>query len=142
MYVIWLLLTLSIKQPPFCSCLPLGPINDEQYNEYSLIVKGKIKSVKDEKFERVILLSVSTYFKGGSNDSTVTILSPLQSGMCGIFPKEGEQWLMFAYSKDNSYNTYLCTRTKNMNPEAWNYKKEEIEGDIGFLMKKLKSPSR
>lgn len=142
MHLIWFLLALSLKQPQFCSCLPPRPLNDEQYNEYSLIVQGKVKSVKNEKFERVILLSVNTYFKGGSNDSTVTIISPRESGICGIFPKEGEQWLMFAFSNGNLYNTHLCTRTKNMNPEAWNYKKEEIERDIAFLMKKLKSTSR
>jgi hypothetical protein len=31
------------------------------------------------------------------------------------------------------FYTNLCTRTKNLNPKAWNYNKEKIEADLSFL---------
>ena len=91
----------------------------------------------EKNFARIIYIKVDTYFKGRQNTTTIKVESPSQSGMCGIFPKIGEQWLVFAYKKGNSYNTSLCTRTKNLNPKAWNFRKDEIDDDLKFLDGKL-----
>jgi hypothetical protein len=53
--------------------------------------------------------------------------------MCGIFPEIGEQWLIFARKKGNVFYTSLCTRTKNLNPKAWDYNKVFIDDDLKFL---------
>ena len=86
----------------------------------------------------MILIKVDTYYKGSQNKDTIKIVSPREAGDCGIFPKVGEHWLMFAYSAGNRFRTNLCTRTKNMNPKAWDYKKDELINDLDFLGNKRK----
>jgi hypothetical protein len=98
--------------------------------------------VTEGKLGRVITFSIDTYFKGVGKERTVTIISPLESGICGIFPVNGERWLMFAYQNGKSYRTNLCTRTKRMNPRVWNYSKEELEADLKFLNEKRLFSSR
>jgi len=49
---------------------------------------------------------------------------------------------MFAKAEGKGYRTTLCTRTKNMNPKAWDYRKDEITDDIKFLEAKLTTNSR
>jgi hypothetical protein len=121
----------------FCSCMPLGEMNDEQYKEYNLILKGKIVKVV-EREERTIYLKVVCYYKGKQQKDTIQIISARESGICGIFPSVGEYWLMFAYADGNKYRTSLCTRTKNMNSKAWDYQGEEIKEDLKFLENKRK----
>jgi len=84
-YFIFLFSLLTYK-PNFCSCLPPGPIDEQQYNEYSLIVKGKVAKVSVSQFERMIYLTVETNYKGKDGRSTVKIATPRQEGMCGIVP--------------------------------------------------------
>jgi hypothetical protein len=114
------LFSLIMQRPNYCSCIPLGPIDDKQFNEYSLIVKGKVAKVTVHNFERTIYFTVDIYYKGGGNQTQIKIITPSQEGVCGIIPKAGENWLMFAYANGADYKTELCTRTKNMNPKAWN----------------------
>lgn len=133
MNLIFFLLISIVQKNDFCSCIPPGPIDDKQYNEYNLIIKGKVVNVSESQFERTIYLKVDTYFKGKQKDSAVIIKSPSESGMCGIFPEVGEIWLMYAYASEKTYRTNLCTRTKNMNPKAWNYRKDELKQDLEFL---------
>lgn len=87
-----------------CTCLSLGTIDKVQYNSYNLIVKGKITNVIDKDFVRFIYIRVDTYFKGKRKAKIIIVESPSQSGMCGIFPKIGEQWLIFARKK-SMYST-------------------------------------
>ncbi len=137
-----LLFTFLTYKPTFCSCLPPGPIDDQQYSEYSLIAKGRVAKVSLSNFERTIYLTVETYYKGKEVQNKIKITTPRQEGMCGIVPKAGEQWLMFAYAEEKDYRTGLCTRTKNMNPKAWDYRKNEIADDIKFLEVKRSANSR
>jgi hypothetical protein len=137
-YLFILLFIFFNKLSYSCSCYPLGKIDEKQYNEYGLIVKGKIVKVIQGDYETEIVIRVITSYKGTLKKKNITILSPKGDAVCGISPKPGEEWLMFAHLDNKKYQTSLCTRTKNMNPKAWNYRKEEIEDDILFLESKLK----
>lgn len=130
---IFLICTLFGQIANCCSCSPLGTIDEKEYNQYNLIAKGKISKVVEGRFKRTIYLKVDTYYKGDKREKTITIESPSESGMCGIFPKVGESWLMFAHTSGKAFKTDLCTRTKNMNPKVWDYKKEELREDLAFL---------
>jgi hypothetical protein len=121
-----------------CSCASLGKINEEQFKSYDLIVKGQIEKVEKGEWIRTIYVRIEQQYKGVIKSELVIIYTPSESGMCGIFPKVGETWLIFAQKDENSYSTILCTRTKNMNPEAWNYDKDEIDSDIKYLENKIK----
>jgi hypothetical protein len=136
-----LLFSLLTHKPNYCSCIPLPPIDEQQYNEYNLIVKGRVAKISLNNFERTIDLIVETFYKGGQNKTKIKIMAPRQEGMCGIVPKVGEEWLMFAYTDKGRFRTELCTRTKNMNPKAWDYNKNEIINDLKFLEAKLKTNS-
>ena len=142
MDVFLLLFSLMMQKQNYCSCVPLGPIDEKQYNEYNLIAKGKVAKVTVHDFERIIYLTVDTYYKGGGNQTKIKITTPKQEGECGIIPKVGESWLMFTYTNGSDYRKELFTRTKNMNPKAWDYNKSEIADDIKFLETKIKNNSR
>lgn len=137
----WLLIALSLASPFIgncCSCVALGKIDDKQYEEYSVILKGKITKVTENKSERIITIRVDKYFKGDQTKEVIEINTPKGSGMCGIFPNVGEDWLIFAYSSGEKFNTSLCTRTKTMNPKGWGYNKEVLDEDLRFLEDKTK----
>jgi hypothetical protein len=115
---LFLLFSLLTHKPNFCSCIPLGPIDEQQYSQYNLIVKGKVTKVTVSQYERTIYLTVKTYYKGGESQPDIRITTLRQEGMCGIVPKVGEEWLMFVLAEEKGYRTELCTRTKTMNPKA------------------------
>ncbi|HZH95692.1 MAG TPA: hypothetical protein VEY06_07395 [Flavisolibacter sp.] len=139
---LFFLVSLLTHKPNYCSCSPLPPIDEQQYKEYNLIVKGRIANISLSSFERTVDLSVGTYYKGRQNKGNIKIKTPRQEGICGIVPKVGEEWLMFAYADKNGFRTERCTRTKSMNLKAWDHNKNEIIDDIKFLEAKLKTSSR
>ncbi|WP_462252967.1 hypothetical protein [Ferruginibacter sp.] len=142
LYLLFLVL-LFCQKGNCCSCIHPGNIDEKQFNKYDLIFKGKVEKIYEKAFERIIFLKVEAYYKGKQISKISKIISPAQSGQCGIFPKIGEHWLMFAYSSGKTFNTNLCTRTKNMNPKAWDYDKDGLENDLKFLKKKRKiAPSK
>jgi hypothetical protein len=124
-----------------CSCLPLAGITEADYNSYQLILKGKVTQVIESNFERILEIKVAFYYKGSLKTDTVRISTPLEEGMCGINPGVGDNWLIFAYADRYYYRTNLCTRTRNMNPDSWNFDKDELQQDLEFLEDKLKHPS-
>ncbi|MBL4593004.1 MAG: hypothetical protein JKX68_04215 [Flavobacteriales bacterium] len=114
-----------------------GKINDEQYNSYDLIVKGKIEKIENGEWTRTIYVRIEKKYKGDLDSKLVEISSSSESGMCGIFPETGETWLIYANKSENTYSTNMCTRTKTLNKEAWNYNQEEIKKDLAYLENKL-----
>jgi hypothetical protein len=80
------------------------------------------------------LLCVNSF----QDKTTIIISSASESGLCGIFPKVGERWLLYAYGTSNSFSTNLCTRTKSMEPKAWDFNEKEIRSDLVFLENKNK----
>lgn len=135
------LLALQINTP-YCSCVPPPAMSDQQYDEYDLIVKGKIVSLSVKNGSRIISVHVITSYKGNSDKKLVIIKCPEQSGECGIFPKIDEQWLFYAYTNKNTFTTHLCTRTRTMNPKAWGYNEEALKDDLEFLEKKTKKSAQ
>lgn len=117
----------------WCSCVPLDKIDEKQYLEYNVILKGKVINLTKAQFQKTITVKVETFYKGFQNKTSIKIISPADEGMCGISPQIGETWLIFAYERNERLETHLCTRTKTMNPKAWDYKKEELEDDLKFL---------
>ncbi|RXK59242.1 hypothetical protein ESA94_13960 [Lacibacter luteus] len=121
-----------------CSCIPLGEIDDEQYNEYEAIFSGKVIAIKKKQWTKEVTFEIQIRFKGIQKLSQIVITTSAQEGTCGISPKVGEQWLIFAYRENEKLQTSLCTRTKSMNKKAWNYNKDELQKDIEFLNRKIR----
>lgn len=137
MSFLFFIFSLLVPKANYCSCVPLGPLDEKQYKEYDLIVKAKVIKTTVHNFEKTIYLSVDTYYKGGYEQKTLEISTPDRESICGITPTVNEVWLIFAYLLENNYETSLCTRTKNMNSKAWNYNKNEIVSDLKFLEAKI-----
>ena len=133
MKLIWtiiLLLTFNIGFS--CTCESLGKIDKEQFNQYDLIATGKILSVDLGGFTQKIEVGIHKVFKGKIKKMTIVLSTSSQSGMCGIFPKVGEKWLIYANGNDSEFSTDLCTRTQNMT-RANQREKEIIKDDLTFL---------
>lgn len=121
-----------------CSCESHGKMDDQQYNKYDVIFSGKAISIQKKQWMKEITFEVQTRFKGVLKLSKVTITTLAQESTCGISPKVGEEWLIFAYRESEGFQTSLCTRTKSMNKNAWDYNKDELQQDIEYLNQKLR----
>jgi hypothetical protein len=133
MKLIWtiiLLLTFNIGFS--CTCENLGKIDKEQFNQYDLIAIGKILSVDFGEFTQKIEVGIHRVFKGKIKKMTIILSTSSQSGMCGIFPKVGEKWLIYANGNNNEFSTDLCTRTQNMT-KVNQKEKDVIKDDLTFL---------
>lgn len=139
LYYFFIIALIASNTNPWCSCIPPGKITEEQYNEYAVILKGKVIKINEARWERTLTVKADIYYKGTQTKDTIKIISPASSGECGIFPKTGEDWLFFAYERNSKLETHLCTRTKTMNSKAWDYRKEELEDDLNFLETKRNS---
>jgi len=121
-----------------CSCEPPGKIDDQQYNKCDVIFSGKVISIQKKQWMKEITFEIQMRFKGIQKPSKITITTSAQESTCGISPKLGEEWLIFAYREKEGFQTSLCTRTKSMNKKAWNYNKDDLQQDIEYLNQKLK----
>ncbi|WP_207420306.1 hypothetical protein [Desertivirga brevis] len=111
-------------------------MDDKQFSQYDLIIKGKILKVDTDGMKKKITVKVINYFKGNRQSGPVIVSTPAESAACGISPKEGEKWLIFANGTDENYTTSMCTRSKAISSKAENYNKEEARDDVKFLKKK------
>ena len=135
MKLIWTLILLLTFNIGFsCTCESLGKINKEQFNQYDLIATGKILSVDFGEFTQKIEVGIHRIFKGKIKKMTIVLSTSSQSGMCGIFPKVGEKWLIYGNGNGYDFSTDLCTRTQNMT-RANQREKEIIKDDLTFLKK-------
>ncbi len=133
MKLIWTLTLLLTYNIGFsCTCKSLGNIDKNQFNQYDLIATGKILSVDFEEFEQKIKVGIHRVFKGNINKMTIVLSTSRQSGMCGIFPKVGEKWLVYANGNGYKFSTNLCTRTQNMS-SANQKDKGILKDDLRFL---------
>ncbi len=137
--VLNLLILLLSNAAYCCSCVPLGKIDDNQYNKYDVIFKGKVLSVKNSGIIKEVVFEVETHFKGGEKMRKLTVNTIAYESACGISPKAGQEWLVFAYKEKNGLQTNLCTRTKNMDSKTWNYRKDELQEDLNYLNEKKNS---
>lgn len=135
MKLIWtLVFLLTCNIGLSCTCERLGKIDKEQFNQYDLIATGKILSVGFGEFTQKIEVGIHRVFKGKIKKMTIVLSTSSQSGMCGIFPKIGEKWLIYANGSGYEFSTDLCTRTQNMT-KANEREKEVIKDDLTFLKK-------
>ncbi len=141
-YIISLLLLFASFKSFACPCQPLGKINDEQYNKYDFIVKGKIAFTVTKGYIKYIVVNVSKSYKGKVKAQKITIITSAVDGLCGIDASEGEDWLFFGSKIEGSYSTDPCTRTKKVHQKAGDPAGEEIKDDLKYLEKKLKTSKK
>ena len=135
MKLIWTFIFLLTFNIGFsCTCESLGKIDKKQFNQYDLIATGKILSVDFGEFTQKIQVGIHSVFKGRIKKMTIVLSTSSQSGMCGIFPKTGEKWLIYSNRNGYEFSTDLCTRTQNMTRVS-EKNKGIIKRDLNFLKK-------
>ncbi|WP_207535650.1 hypothetical protein [Desertivirga arenae] len=135
-YSLLIIFLITSKIASSCKCMALGKIDDKQYDQYELIVKGRIIKVGIEGTKRSISVKVLNCFKGSEKADTVFISTPIDGAACGISPKVGEKWLLFANGSAENYTTSMCTRSKSMSSNAENFNKKEVRSDLKYLKRK------
>jgi hypothetical protein len=100
-----------VSDNTFCSCMNLGEITQEQVDSYDFIVRGKVQNVEVRDVTRYITFEVEQDFKGAESKSQITITTQSQSAACGLYAREGQEWLMYGRKSDQGYNTDSCTRS-------------------------------
>ncbi len=114
-----------------CSCGNFwGTVTIKDYNGSAFILSGKAIKVtinKKEAFDkqRQIEFQVDEIYKGEIESKTVMIYTSLSDASCGLFVKENEEWIIWAYLQNNVITTNLCTRSRQ--------KKHVSEHDLKFL---------
>lgn len=110
-----------------CSCIPLGPLSIKDFNQTEIIFIGKVKQVNAVKNQGAysdveILFEITEIFKGLPVSRQVKIYTSSSSASCGIYVKNNENWLIYAYNANGKLSTSMCTRSRSL-PYA---KKEEL----------------
>lgn len=107
------------------------------FDEYGIVTKGDSSALKflSKNPIAVYKIKVSSLFKGKQNFDTVVILTPVNGAGCGVRFTIGQEWIVYAGTKDeilssNSvqrftnkagvYFTNLCTRTTEWYSEEEN----------------------
>ncbi len=101
-----------------CSCGDFrGEVTIKDYNNSEMIIVGKAIKVTIDRNESVykqrrIEFQIEDVFKGKIDSHTVMIYTAWSDATCGLIVKEGEEWLIWAYLRDNVISTSLCTRSR------------------------------
>ncbi len=101
-----------------CSCGNFwGSVTIKDYNNSEIIISGKAIKViinKEESVDRQrqIEFQIDEIFKGKIELKKVTIYTALSDASCGLFIKEKEEWVIWAYLQNNVISTNLCTRSR------------------------------
>lgn len=100
-----------------CSCANFGePLTVKDYNSSQFILSGQaLKVTFDSKApyykQRNIEFRVDKIYKGILSSDTVTIHTSSSDASCGLFVKENEEWVIWAYLQNDTLLTNLCTRS-------------------------------
>ena len=95
-----------------CKCAP-PPSVALSYDGATAIFIGKVQSIKEVKFQRVVTLRVIEAFKG-AKAKTVTIHTGSGGGDCGFPFVLFQSYLVYANGTANDLGTNICSRTKGV----------------------------
>jgi antitoxin component YwqK of YwqJK toxin-antitoxin module len=93
------------------------PITIKDYNSSEYIISGKAVKVTIDERETSnkqvqIEFRIDEVYKGKINLKTVMIYTSRSDASCGLFVKENEEWVIWAYLENKAISTSLCTRSK------------------------------
>lgn len=122
-----------------CTCSNFGgPVTIKDYNSNEIIISGKAIKVTENRNESVdrqrqITFQIDEVYKGEIDHKTISIYTPLSDASCGLFVKENEEWVIWAYLRNNIIVTNVCTRSQ--------LKEDVSEHDIKYLNYFKSNPS-
>jgi len=121
-----------------CSCIVPDEIDENQYNSYDLILKGKIINITKNKQGTFLTIKVDKYYKGDLQKNIVKVNTPNTEGLCGLYVNVGETWLIFAYNFKSLFKSDQCTRSKRLSNKPLPSQSQLIKAELEFLERKQK----
>ncbi len=112
--ILILILTIQVIA---CSCKNFStPFTIKDYNNSELIISGKAIKVTINENETVdrqrqIEFQIDEVYKGKITLKNVMIYTSLGDASCGLYVRENEEWVIWAYLQNNVISTNLCTRS-------------------------------
>jgi len=107
-----------------CSCAILGNSPEERaeiaLKESTAVFSGEVLDVEKGPLTRMlgfripssrVTLRISEVWKGPQQE-TLEVRTPSQGGACGYSFSEGREYLVYAYGKEEPFQTDLCSETK------------------------------
>jgi hypothetical protein len=98
-----------------CSCMAPPP-PAQAMEKAAAVFSGKVTAIKAEGHGKSVMIKVDQSWKGVETE-TVTVHTSSDSASCGFAFKEGTDYLVYAFAKDENdkgLSTNLCTRTKSL----------------------------
>ena len=125
------LLTLLPDCASACSCAFVGSkqeIAKQALSDSTAVFSGEVLDVEKGPPLRMlgfntpsskVTLRVSEVWKG-SGQEALELSTPSQEGVCGYSFKEGQEYLVYAYGKEEPFKVDLCSETKPLSKAGMN----------------------
>lgn len=93
-----------------------------------IVFTGEIVEIVNESSskEEKITFKIESVWKRDVGE-TLTLTTYRQS--CGFFGEVGDKYLIFAYKREETFTTHMCTRTKSLDDAADDLKEFETSGE-------------
>ncbi len=105
-----------------CTCMSIAKLSKEDLAGAGTIFTGEAISVETDNYEKHILFVVQKAFLNTHENDTIEILTPVDSGACGLPVVEGEQWYIFIKKADGNH-TNMCGRNINLTRKHYSTRK-------------------
>lgn len=109
----FVLLLASINVCFSCTCA-MGKVDIQLFTQTEIIFTGKIIKIVNNKSlgENQITFEIKQGLKGlPGGKKTFDVNTPDYGGMCGISGKVGDEWLIWAYTRNGKVYTDICTHS-------------------------------
>jgi hypothetical protein len=97
-----------------CSCAILGSQQEmakQALSDSAAVFSGEVADVEKQGRTATVTLRVSETWKG-PEQGTLEVNTPSQETACGYPFKEGQEYLVYAYGKEEPFKTDFCSQTK------------------------------
>jgi hypothetical protein len=95
-----------------CKCAP-APSVLLSYDAATTVFMGKVQSIQEVKYQRVVTLRIIEAFKG-AQVKTITLHTGSGGGDCGFPFVLNRSYLVYASGTLNDLGTNICSRTKGV----------------------------
>ena len=105
-----------------CSCAILGSKQErakQALSDSAAVFSGEVADVEKQGRTATVTLRVSEVWKGPGQE-TLEVSTPSQEMACGYPFKEGQEYLVYAYGKEEPFKVDLCTETKPLSKAGMN----------------------
>lgn len=79
--IVFIVIQLSIRTFG-CSCNGVDPISEANIVNYTIVFKGEVLSIKEDKFQKIIKFKIEKLYKGKWKEDTISIYTASSETAC------------------------------------------------------------